>query len=49
MKKVLGKKQRISNISWQDAVEHIEEYVSKKGMDVIQSHARMPWRRWVCK
>ena len=33
MKKVLGKKQRISNESWLEAMEHIEEYVSRKELD----------------
>lgn len=34
MKKVLGKKQRIDNQSWLDVVEHIEDYVSKKELDL---------------
>ena len=37
MKKVLGKKQRVSNQSWLDAMDHIEEYVSKKELDGLIS------------
>lgn len=35
MKKVLGKKQRISNSEWLEAMEHIEEYITKPELDAL--------------
>lgn len=35
MKKVLGRKQNIKNSDWIEAMEHIEEYVSKEELDSL--------------
>ncbi len=40
MKKVLGKKQNITNQEWIDAMEHIEEYVSREEMEELVEKTR---------
>lgn len=35
MKKVLGRKQNIDNLSWLEAMVHIEEYVTRPELDEL--------------